>query len=164
MALPMDEQRILEEMERMLAAEDPRLAAKLAAFGQPGVVQVLRTRRARAALTLLMLAVIAAAAAVIYLVSAFRIGSGDPTVRHSHHHSLQRDSTRPDDRTVPLPAQMHCLVRVIPHACAAWSVMTPGGAQGTSVTPGITSPQGTRTSSQGSGSGHASHPAKAAKP
>lgn len=163
MALPMDEQRILEEMERMLAAEDPRLAAKLAAFGQPGVVQVLRTRRARAALSLLMLAVIAAAAAVIYLVSAFRIGSGAPSVPHRHHTS-QRDSTRPEHQTVPLPAQMHCLVRVIPHACAAWSVMTPGGAQSTSVTPGITSPQGTKTFSQGAGSGHVSHPAKSAKP
>src|SRR6185437_1918122 len=66
-ALPMDEQRILEEMERMLAADDPRLAARLSAFGQPGVGQVLRTRRAKAVLSLLMVAVIAAAASVIYM-------------------------------------------------------------------------------------------------
>ena len=93
MALPMDEQRILEEMERMLAADDPRLAAKLAAFGQPSVVQVLRTRRARAALSLFMLAVIAAAAAVIYLVSAFRNGSGGPSVLHIG--SIRRSSQHP---------------------------------------------------------------------
>ena len=35
MALSMDEQRILDGMERKLADEDPRLAPRLAAFGQP---------------------------------------------------------------------------------------------------------------------------------
>ena len=74
MALPMDEQRILEEMERMLAADDPRLAARLSAFGQPGIGQVFRSRRAKAVLSLLMVAVIAAAASVIYLMSVFRPG------------------------------------------------------------------------------------------
>jgi hypothetical protein len=71
-ALPMDEQRILEEMERMLAADDPKLAARLAAFGQPGFGQVLRTRRARATLSIMLLILIAAVAAVIYLMSALK--------------------------------------------------------------------------------------------
>jgi Protein of unknown function (DUF3040) len=75
-ALPMDEQRILEQMERMLAADDPKLAARLAAFGQPGFGDVLRTRRARATLSLAVLVLIAAVAAVIYMMSAFRPGSG----------------------------------------------------------------------------------------
>jgi hypothetical protein len=161
-ALPMDEQRILEEMERMLAAEDPRLAAKLAAFGQPGVVQVLRTRRARAALSLLMLAVIAAAAAVIYLVSAFRSGSGGPSVPHRHYTS-QRASTRPEHRNVPLPVHVECLIRVAPRTCAAWTTTAPGGAHATSATPGITDTQGTG-SHQGHGSGHVNRPAHAGKP
>jgi hypothetical protein len=68
----MDEQRILEEMERMLAADDPKLAARLAAFGQPGFGQVLRTRRARATLSIMLLILIAAVAAVIYLMSALK--------------------------------------------------------------------------------------------
>ncbi len=55
MALPMDEQRILEEMERMLAADDPRLAAKLAAFGQPGSSRSSHRPR-QAVLSLCMLA------------------------------------------------------------------------------------------------------------
>ncbi len=76
MALPMDEQRILEEMERMLAADDPRLAARLAAFGQPGIGQVLRTRRARATLSVMALVLIAAVAGVIYLVSSLRPAPG----------------------------------------------------------------------------------------
>ena len=74
MALPMDEQRILDEMERMLAADDPRLAARLAAFGQPGFGQALRTRRARATLSVMVLVLIAAVAAVIYLMSVLRPG------------------------------------------------------------------------------------------
>jgi hypothetical protein len=75
-ALPMDEQRILEEMERMLAADDPRLAARLAAFGQPGLGQVLRTRRARATMSAVALILIAAVAAVIFMMSSFRAGLG----------------------------------------------------------------------------------------
>jgi hypothetical protein len=86
----MDEQRILEEMERMLADDDPRLAAKLATFGQPGVGQVLRTRRARAVLSLLLLAIIIAAAAVIYMVSAFRIGANTPAPHASRHATTVR--------------------------------------------------------------------------
>lgn len=168
MALPMDEQRILEEMERMLAAEDPRLAAKLAAFGQPGVAQVLRTRRARAALSLLMLAVIAAAAAVIYLVSGFKTGSG-PSVP-AKQQSSQR-ATRPEHRTVPLPGHrnvplpghVECLARVAPHTCTTWTTTAPSGAHATSATPGFTGTQGTGPD-QGHGSGHVNHPAQAGKP
>jgi hypothetical protein len=71
----MDEQRILDEMERMLAADDPRLAARLAAFGQPGFGQALRTRRARATLSVMVLVLIAAVAAVIYLMTVLRPGN-----------------------------------------------------------------------------------------
>jgi hypothetical protein len=71
----MDEQRILDEMERMLAADDPRLAARLAAFGQPGFGQALRTRRARATLSVMVLVLIAAVAAVIYLMSVLKPGN-----------------------------------------------------------------------------------------
>ena len=83
MALPMDEQRILEEMERMLAADDPRLAARLAAFGQPGISQALRTRRARATLSVMALVLIAAVAGVIYLVGSLRPGPGSSPGHHS---------------------------------------------------------------------------------
>ena len=76
MALPMDEQRILEEMERMLAADDPKLAVRLAAFGQPGFGQVMRTRRARATLSVMALVLIAAVAGVVYLMSSLRPAPG----------------------------------------------------------------------------------------
>jgi Protein of unknown function (DUF3040) len=92
----MDEQRILEEMERMLAADDPRLAARLAAFGQPGFGQVLRTRRARATLSIMVLVLIAAVAAVIYLMSSFRPGSpGTGPGQRQHHSASVTPSGRP---------------------------------------------------------------------
>jgi hypothetical protein len=89
-ALPMDEQRILEEMERTLAADDPRLAARLAAFGQPGIGRALRTRRARATLSVMALVLIAAVAGVIYLMSSLRPGPGN-----GHGHSSTPVATAP---------------------------------------------------------------------
>lgn len=123
MALPMDEQRILEQMERMLAADDPRLAARLSAFGQPGVGQVFRTRRARAVLSLLMIAAIAAAASVIYMVSAFRIGGTTQNTPHGFR-SAQPASTLPEHATVQLTGTAHCVAKITPtpHACTTWSI------------------------------------------
>jgi hypothetical protein len=122
-ALPMDEQRILEEMERMLADDDPRLASRLAAFGQPGVGQVLKTRRARAVLSLLLLAVIAAAAAVIYMMSTFRLGQNSAPVSHGNKAS----STLPAQPQVwrvilpPISGSPKCVLMVTPPMCTAWS-------------------------------------------
>src|SRR5258708_32038907 len=116
----MDEQRILEQMERMLAADDPRLAARLAAFGQPGFGQVLHTRRARATLSLMALVIIAAVAAVIYLMSAFRLNIG--TNPPSPHHQTQA-------HTMPKPAPtfnaVHCAATWAP-ACADYSMVRTG--------------------------------------
>ncbi len=52
MALSMDEQRILEEMERKLADDDPLLASRLTSFGRPGLAALMRSRRARIVLSL----------------------------------------------------------------------------------------------------------------
>jgi hypothetical protein len=121
----MDEQRILEEMERMLAADDPRLAARLAAFGQPGVNHVLRTRRARAVLSLLMLAVIAVAAAVIYVMSAFHSGPNAPATTPQRTASSQPTRARPAQNKTQLSGSPHCTARLAPGACTALSL--PGG-------------------------------------
>ena len=123
MALPMDEQRILEEMERMLAADDPRLAARLSAFGQPGIGQVLRTRRAKAVLSLLMVAVIAAAASVIYMMSVFRPGA--PTQPHRISTS-QPARTLPARESMPFFSPAQCgVVKIAPRACSLWSAGKP---------------------------------------
>ena len=47
MALSMDEQRVLAEIERRLAADDPGLATCLTSFRRPGPATVLRSPRAR---------------------------------------------------------------------------------------------------------------------
>jgi hypothetical protein len=117
-ALPMDEQRILDEMERMLAADDPRLAARLAAFGQPGLGQALRTRRARATLSVMVLVLIAAVAAVIYLMSVLR--PGEPTVpaQVSHTAAPPGSSTRQTTRLPGTGSVTQCAATFPPHRCA----------------------------------------------
>jgi hypothetical protein len=123
-ALPMDEQRILEEMERMLAADDPRLAARLSAFGQPGVGQVLRTRRAKAILSLLMVAVIAAAASVIYMMSVFRPAGGTPST--TRYTPTVQTRTAPARGSVPFFSPAQCgVIKIAPRACGAWSAGRP---------------------------------------
>jgi len=74
MALSMDEQRILEEMERKLAVDDPLLASRLTSFGRPGLAVLMRARRVRIMLTFLALIVIAAASLAVYALAPFRAG------------------------------------------------------------------------------------------
>jgi len=74
----------------MLAADDPKLAARLAAFGQPGFGQVLRTRRARATLSIMLLILIAAVAAVIYMMSVLKT---TPTTAGGHSHQASPAAT-----------------------------------------------------------------------
>lgn len=133
MALPMDEQRILDEMERMLAADDPRLAARLAAFGQPGLGQALRTRRGRVTLSLMMLALIAAVAAVLYMMSAFRLSGGRQggPFRHDVTHSYSpagAQVTRLPQEWRPAGPRMvqavspACAATMAPRVCTTWTL------------------------------------------
>ena len=133
----MDEQRILEEMERMLAADDPKLAARLAAFGQPGFGQVLRTRRARATLSVMVLVLIAAVAAVIYMMSSLRPGNaptghGQPSAQHS---TSPRGTVAPSAQ-VSSPGQY--IQRGSTGQCAA---TVPSGCPGWTVSPGQVMPR-----------------------
>jgi len=70
-ALSMEEQRILDEMERNLAAEDPRLATRLSAFGQQRLPRPLRSQQARTIGGVLALALIAAITIMVFVVSPF---------------------------------------------------------------------------------------------
>jgi Protein of unknown function (DUF3040) len=74
MALSMDEQRILEEMERRLADDDPLLASRLTSFGRPGLAALMRSRRARIVLSFLALIVIAVVSFAVYALTPFRAG------------------------------------------------------------------------------------------
>jgi hypothetical protein len=73
MALSMDEQRMLAEIERRLAAEDPGLASRLSSFRRhSGPVAGVRTPRGRFVLLLGMLSLIAVISAMVYVLAPFR--------------------------------------------------------------------------------------------
>jgi hypothetical protein len=79
-ALSMEEQRMLDEMERALAADDPRLASRLNAFGQQRLPGVLSSQRAKTISGLLALALIAAVTVMMFVLSPYG----------SHHSPTQR--------------------------------------------------------------------------
>ena len=72
MALSMDEQRVLAEIERRLAAEDPGLAACLTAFRRPGPATMLRSPRARIIGSLFTVLLIAMVSLMVYAMIPFR--------------------------------------------------------------------------------------------
>jgi cytoskeletal protein RodZ len=74
MALSMDEQRMLAEIERRLAAESPGLASDLTSFRKPGRVSVLRSTRARVIGSLFTVVVVAMVSLMVYAMLPFRSG------------------------------------------------------------------------------------------
>jgi hypothetical protein len=87
-ALSMDEQRILDEMERRLADDDPRLASRLASHRGTGLGAALGSPRVRLIASLAALALIAAIALMVYAMLPFRAGAA----RHPQAH---RSAARP---------------------------------------------------------------------
>lgn len=71
MALSMEEQRILDEMERKLASDDPRLAARFNAFGQQRTPGAFTSARARTISCLVALALIAAVTVMMFVLSPY---------------------------------------------------------------------------------------------
>jgi hypothetical protein len=72
MALSMDEQRILAEIERRLAADDPSLASCLTTFRRPGPGTVLRSPRARIIGSLFTVLLVALVSLMVYAMIPFR--------------------------------------------------------------------------------------------
>jgi hypothetical protein len=72
MALSMDEQRALAEIERRLAADDPGLAACLTAFRRPGPARVLGSPRARLIGSLFTVLLVAMVSLMVYAMIPFR--------------------------------------------------------------------------------------------
>jgi cytoskeletal protein RodZ len=74
MALSMDEQRMLAEIERRLAAENPGLASDLTSFRKPSRVSVLRSTRVRVIGSLFTVVVVAMVSLMVYAMLPFRSG------------------------------------------------------------------------------------------
>ena len=79
MALSQDEQRMLAEIERRLAADDPGLASCLTTFRRPGPGTVLRSPRARIVGSLFTVLLVAMVSLMVYAMVPFR---GHP-LRHT---------------------------------------------------------------------------------
>ena len=80
MALSMDEQRALAEIERRLAADDPGLATCLTAFRRPGPAHVLRSPRARIIGSLFTVLLVAMVSLMVYAMIPFRTHGARTTV------------------------------------------------------------------------------------
>jgi DUF3040 family protein len=78
MALSMDEQRALAEIERRLAADDPGLAACMTAFRRPGPARVLRSPRARIIGSLFTVLLVALVSLMVYAMIPFRSHAARP--------------------------------------------------------------------------------------
>ncbi|HXW87019.1 MAG TPA: DUF3040 domain-containing protein [Streptosporangiaceae bacterium] len=78
MALSMEEQRILDEMERKLAADDPRLASRFNKFGEQRLPGAFTSARARTISCLVALALIAAVTIMMFVLSPYGRHSSPP--------------------------------------------------------------------------------------
>ena len=78
MALSMDEQRMLAEIERRLTAEDPGLATKLSSFRRPGPGAALRTTRGKIVGSICTVVLLAIIGLTVYAMIPFR-GQGSKT-------------------------------------------------------------------------------------
>jgi Protein of unknown function (DUF3040) len=79
MALSMDEQRVLAEIERRLSADDPGLATCLTTFRRPGPATVLRSPRARIIGSLFTVLLVAMVSLMVYAIIPFRSAHGTRT-------------------------------------------------------------------------------------
>jgi len=87
MALSQDEQRMLAEIERRLAADDPGLASCLTTFRRPGPASVLRSPRARIIGSLFTVLLVAMVSLMVYAMIPFRT--------HMPRHSLTTTTSAP---------------------------------------------------------------------
>ena len=80
MALSMDEQRMLAEIERRLAAEDPGLATTLTSFRRPGPAAGFRTTRGKVIGSLCTVVLLAVIGLTVYAMIPFRAQSSKTLV------------------------------------------------------------------------------------
>ena len=83
MALSMEEQRMLDEMERQLAIDDPKLASRLNAFGSQRLPGAFSSHRAKTISGLLALALIAAVTIMMFVLSPYGVHRGTAHQTHA---------------------------------------------------------------------------------
>src|ERR1700760_2159195 len=80
MALSMDEQRMLAEIERRLAAEDPGLATRLSSFRRPRRAAGFRTTRGKIIGSICTIVLLAVIGLTVYAMGPFRTHSSKTPV------------------------------------------------------------------------------------
>ncbi len=85
MALSMEEQRMLDEMERQLAIDDPKLASRFNTFGQQRTPGAFASQRVKTIVGLLALVLIAAVTVMMFVLSPY--GAHHGTTSHAAHSS-----------------------------------------------------------------------------
>jgi Protein of unknown function (DUF3040) len=125
MALSMDEQRILDEIERALASADPGLATRMSSFGTRRVL-TMRMRRIRLLASLGTLLVVAAVSLVVYALVPFRTAA--------ERQGAGRTGASPGAPAVMAPS--HATGRPSAPASGAASLASSAPAGKTSASPG----------------------------
>ncbi len=95
MALSMEEQRILDEMERKLAADDPRLASRFNKFGRQRLPGAFTSGRARTISCLVALALIAAVTVMMFVLSPYGRHSAPPQPKASAGSTAKAGASTP---------------------------------------------------------------------
>jgi hypothetical protein len=103
MALSMDEQRVLAEIEKRLVAEEPALAACLTSFRRPGPALMLKSPRARILGSLFTVALVAVISLMVYAMIPFR-GPHAPRVQTGRSGPLQTSLATSTSRAVTTAA------------------------------------------------------------
>jgi len=88
----MEEQRMLDEMERRLAIDDPKLASRLNAFGGQRLPGVFTSQRAKTITGVLALALIAAVTIMMFVLSPYGAHRG---TAHQTHASSKPTAAAP---------------------------------------------------------------------
>ncbi len=100
MALSMDEQRMLAEIERRLAAEDPGLATRLSSFRRPGPAAGFRTTRGKIIGSVCTIVLLAVIGLTVYAMVPFRAHSSkSPLSRVSSERATTSAAVKPGPST-----------------------------------------------------------------
>ena len=134
MALSMDEQRILDEIERGLASADPALATRMASFGASRRIAALRLRRLRLVASLMTLLVVASVSLVVYAIVPFR--------STADRHAGSKASSSPAQAVLSAPSHRGASSKAASaapagsaHASPALGTAAPEGPAAASLTP-----------------------------
>jgi hypothetical protein len=94
-ALSMEEQRMLDEMERQLAIDDPKLASRFNTFGQQRTPRVFASQRVKTIVGLLALALIAAITVMMFVLSPYGAHHGSTPHSGAHATSTNTGASKP---------------------------------------------------------------------